>query len=100
MDNVPRRCTPSLHFISSRHTMQVFSLLPLLATLLAASGVSAGTFASASTTLCAREVVTYETFVGRDQNVKLQYSHCDDAPHVKVIGLDKRQTLNVCSAPC
>ena len=75
MDNVPRRCTPSLHFISSRHTMQVFSLLPLLATLLAASGVSAGTFASASTTLCAREVVTYETFVGRDQNVKLQYSH-------------------------
>lgn len=86
--------------------MQVFALLPLLATLLSASsGVSAhpGVIAAHPPT-CAKETVVSETFIGQDKNVKLEYSRCDDAPYVSADGHfapAKRQTSsNVCGAPC
>ncbi len=83
--------------------------LALFATFLAASGASAAKVRtiSAATTTCAKEIVAYETFIGQDKNVKVQYSHCDDLPHVaangEVVALDKRQSTNstnVCGAPC
>lgn len=87
--------------------MQVFSLLPLLASVLAASGASAvALIGSGSTAACAKETIAYETFIGEGNDVKVQYSHCDDAPRFasngKVVGLDKRQSnsTNVCGAPC
>ncbi len=47
---------------------------------------------------CAKETVAYETFIGQDKNVKLQYSHCDGLPHVsangEIVALDKRQSTN------
>ncbi|KAI0762315.1 hypothetical protein C8Q74DRAFT_142405 [Fomes fomentarius] len=86
-------------------------VLALFATFLAASGASAArvraTSTSATTTTCAKETVAYETFIGQDKNVKVQYSHCDGLPHVaangEIVALDKRQSTNstnVCGAPC
>ncbi|KAI0737633.1 hypothetical protein C8Q80DRAFT_1114909 [Daedaleopsis nitida] len=86
--------------------MQLFSLLPLVASFLATSGASAaGLISSPPTTECATETVAHESFIGEDKNVKVTYSHCQGAPHFAangaVVGLDKRQASpNVCGAPC
>lgn len=87
--------------------MQVFALLPILASFLTVSPVSAGVvkFATSPAT-CAKETVVSEGFIGKDNNVKFQLSHCDAAVHVASNGLvsvNKRQespAVNVCGAQC
>ena len=87
--------------------MQVFALLPLLTTFAATTvGVSAALVGSAGPVHCASETISHEGFIGKDNNVKMQYSHCGDVPLVaadgEVIGTDKakRQSTDVCGATC
>ena len=84
--------------------MQVFALLPLLTTFAATTaGVSAALVGSAGPITCTDETVAHESFIGKDANVKLQLSHCANAPHVSASGnvLAARQSSsNVCGAPC
>ncbi|KAI0778059.1 hypothetical protein BD413DRAFT_98183 [Trametes elegans] len=77
----------------------------LSALLAATSTVSAALIGSGAIPECASEEVAYETYTGKDHNVKVSYSHCDDAPTVAVNGKlqsshEKRQSNNVCGAPC
>ena len=79
----------------------------LIAFAASASTVSGALIAAGApdTTVCASEKIAYETYVGKDHNVKLTYSHCADAPLVaanghEVAALDKRQSNNVCGAAC
>ena len=88
--------------------MQLFAFFPLAAAFLAASvgGASAALISSAPTTECKSETVAYSGYIGKDNNVQVTASHCNDAPHVaangKIISLDKRQSTstNVCGAQC
>ncbi|KAJ8501485.1 hypothetical protein ONZ51_g630 [Trametes cubensis] len=79
----------------------------LIAFAASVSAVSGALIAAGApdTTVCASEKIAYETYVGKDHNVKLTYSHCADAPLVaanghEVAALDKRQSNNVCGAAC
>ncbi|RPD56260.1 hypothetical protein L226DRAFT_615771 [Lentinus tigrinus ALCF2SS1-7] len=83
--------------------MRFFSLLTVVATLLGA--VSAATLPVKHEPKCAHEEVVSTTYIGKDKNVKLQLSHCDDELLVDAHGnlvttLTKRQSSNVCGAPC
>ncbi|KAI0668775.1 hypothetical protein C8Q78DRAFT_979349 [Trametes maxima] len=82
--------------------MKLFSLTVLLT---AASSAFAALIGSGAPSDCAKEQVAYETYIGKDHNVKVTYSHCDDAPLVAADGhelsaLAKRQSSNVCGAAC
>ncbi|KAI0353252.1 hypothetical protein OH77DRAFT_1497465 [Trametes cingulata] len=81
----------------------LFSALLILSA--SATAASAALVGSGTPQACAEEHVAYETYIGKDQNVKVSYSHCDDAPLVAADGhqataLDKRQSNNVCGAAC
>ncbi|RDX45062.1 hypothetical protein OH76DRAFT_1358598 [Lentinus brumalis] len=83
--------------------MRAFSLLTIAATLLGA--VTAASLPTVRETKCSHEEVAYTTYIGQDKNVKLQVSHCDDellrdAHGSLVTSLTKRQSSNVCGAPC
>ncbi|KAI0716127.1 hypothetical protein C8T65DRAFT_694422 [Cerioporus squamosus] len=89
--------------------MQLFAFVSLAASFLAVSesvtGVSAALIGSAPLTECKQETVVHSGFIGKDNNVKFQASHCDDTPRVsasgQIVSLDKRQstnTTNVCGA--
>ncbi len=88
--------------------MQLFAFFSVAASFLAVSvtGASAALIASAPIAECKQETVVHEGFIGKDNNVKFQTSHCGETPRVsangQVIGLDKRQeaSSNVCGAQC
>ncbi|KAI0325388.1 hypothetical protein GY45DRAFT_1374787 [Cubamyces sp. BRFM 1775] len=86
--------------------MKYFAVLTAGLSLFFASGASAAALGSeASLSVCENEVVASETYIGKDNNVKLTTSHCDAAPHVSSHGtlLSKRQSnppINVCAHPC
>lgn len=81
--------------------MHVFALVPVLAAVASASAALVG---SAGPFTCNDATVAHETFIGQDANVKVQFSHCADAPHVstqgKVISARQSSVSNVCDAPC
>lgn len=82
------------HFNASR--MKVFPLFSLLfATLTAASAALVG---SGGVPTCTNEQVAYETYIGKDHNVKVSYSQCDE--DAATAALAKRQSSNVCGAAC
>ncbi|EIW65369.1 uncharacterized protein TRAVEDRAFT_55916 [Trametes versicolor FP-101664 SS1] len=76
--------------------MKVFSLFSLLfATLTATSAALVG---SGGVPTCTNEQVAYETYIGKDHNVKVSYSQCDE--DASTAALAKRQSSNVCGAAC
>ncbi|KAI8969697.1 hypothetical protein BD414DRAFT_256923 [Trametes punicea] len=80
-------------------------LSALFAFLSASTAASAALIGSRTNSTCVSEYVAYETYIGKDRNVKLTYSHCDEAPLVSSDAHDsaplaKRQSNNVCGAPC
>ncbi|RPD56272.1 hypothetical protein L226DRAFT_214337 [Lentinus tigrinus ALCF2SS1-7] len=83
--------------------MRFFSLLAVAATLLGT--VSAASLPVSQKPECAHEEVVSTTYIGKDKNVKVEVSHCDDEQLVDAHGnlvttLTKRQSTNVCGAPC
>ncbi len=82
--------------------MQFTALISVAAAFFASA--NAALVGSAGPAKCASETVAYEGLIGKDNNVKLVASHCNDAPHVFANGVvSKRQstpTVNVCGAPC
>ncbi|KAH9855714.1 hypothetical protein C2E23DRAFT_811515 [Lenzites betulinus] len=83
--------------------MQLFSLVSVLLASIYAG--SAALVASGGAPACTNEEITYETYIGKDNNVKVSYSHCDEDPLVSADGaivdaLTKRQSNNVCGAAC
>ncbi|KAL7280264.1 hypothetical protein ACG7TL_005177 [Trametes sanguinea] len=80
--------------------MKAFTLFSTLSVFVAAT--VAARIGTAPDTTCTSEVVAYETYIGKDHNVKLTYSHCADGPLVASDGeeLAKRQSNNVCGAAC
>ena len=49
----------------------------------------------------------HESYIGKDANVKLQFSHCEGAPHVDAAGdvlaaraADADPVIDVCDATC
>lgn len=84
--------------------MRVFALLPVLA---AVAGSSAALVGSSGPIECAKETVVHESYIGKDANVKLQFSHCEGAPHVDAAGdvlaaraADADPVIDVCDATC
>lgn len=76
--------------------MKVFSLFSLLlATITAAFAALVG---SGGVPTCTNEQVAYETYIGKDHNVKVSYSQCDE--DAATAALAKRQSSNVCGAAC
>ncbi|RPD56322.1 hypothetical protein L226DRAFT_525602 [Lentinus tigrinus ALCF2SS1-7] len=86
--------------------MQLFAFFQLAASFLAVSVSAASLIGSAPLTECQSETVAYSGFIGKDNNVQVTASHCNDAPRFTANGkmiLDKRQssnTTNVCGAQC
>lgn len=76
--------------------MKVFSLFSLL--LAGLTAASAALVGSGGAPTCANEQVAYETFIGKDHNVKVSYSKCDE--DASTAALAKRQSSNVCGAAC
>ncbi|KAI0736007.1 hypothetical protein C8Q76DRAFT_611761 [Earliella scabrosa] len=53
---------------------------------------------------CTNERIAYTTYIGKNKDVEVQVSHCDgetvvDA-HGQATSLTKRQSSNICGAPC
>ena len=71
-------------------TMQPLALAPLLALIVTASASAVPRDCNGPTTL--------STYIGKDSNVKLEVSQCDNAPLLEVQDIAKRD--NVCGNNC